>query len=291
MTGIFPATVTPFDRENRVNAAAMTALLEFNLKQGASGFFIGGSSAECFLLSEQERIQTFEIASAFKGQTTLIAHVGALSTGEAIRYANAAKSLGFQYISATPPFYYGFSAKQVAQYYYDISAAADMPVLIYNFPGNTGKPFDLSNPDTRALFCSDAVCGVKHTNLDFGQFERIRALNPSLILMNGYDDTMAAGIALGAHGSIGSTFNFTLPYFQKIYNAAHTGDYATARDLQQKINNLLQTMYTEGLIPAIKYALGRYGIDAGQPRAPFAPLTPEQCARIDASIEQNLLND
>ena len=291
MKGVIPATITPFDAQGRINAQAMTDLMEKNLKQGAAGFFIGGSSAECFMLTEAERIETFEIASAFRDRTTLMAHVGAISTDEAIRYAKAAKSLGFHYISATPPFYYGFSAKQVAQYYYDISAAAEMPILIYNFPGNTNRPFQLNDPDTQALFRSEAVCGIKHTNLDLYQMERIRALNPSLLILNGYDDTMAGGIALGAQGSIGSTFNFTLPHFLKIYNACLAGDAQTALALQTDANDLLQVLYAVGLIPAIKYALIREGIAAGEPRAPFYPLAPEACARVDVAIEKYLRND
>lgn len=290
MNGIYAASITPFDSTGHINHAALTALLEMNLKQGADGFFLGGSSGECFLLTEEERISTFETASAFKDRTSLVAHVGAVSTDEAIRYAKAAKSLGFQYISATPPYYYGFTAKQVAQYYYDISDAVGMPVLVYNFPGNTNKPFDLANPDTRALFCSQAVLGIKHTNLNLFQMERIRNLNPSLCIMNGFDETMVAGLALGAHGSIGSTFNVMLPHYKKIYNSYRSGDGAGALALQTKANNIMEALCSVGLIPAIKYVLTTMGIDAGVPRRPFLPLDDAQKAFVDAILAENLEN-
>ena len=49
--GIVPATVTPFRRDESVDTEAMLRLMEWNMSQGAEHFFIGGSSAECFLLS------------------------------------------------------------------------------------------------------------------------------------------------------------------------------------------------------------------------------------------------
>lgn len=266
----------------------MCRLVERNLAEGASGFFIGGSSGECFLLTEAERIAVFEAVSPFQSRTTLIAHVGAISTGEAIRYSMAAKRFGFQHIAATPPFYYGFSAELIAEYYYDIAGAAGMPVMIYNFPGNTNKPFNLEHPATVKLLRSQAVFGIKHTNHDLSQMERIRALAPKLAIMNGYDETMLAGLALGADGSIGSTFNFMLPHYKKIYDCYRSGKSREALDLQVKANNIMAALNRVGLIPAIKYILECQGIRCGPPRKPFAALSTEQRRYLDGILNDNL---
>ena len=120
---IFPATITPFTADNKVNEQAMRDVMSMNIRQGASGLFIGGSSAECFLLSPEERRKTFEVASEMKDKATLIAHVGTIATHQAIEYAKYAKELGFDAIAATPPFYYGFGSEAISNYYYDISPA------------------------------------------------------------------------------------------------------------------------------------------------------------------------
>ena len=155
LKGVVPATVTPFHDDESIDTEALLKLLKWNMSQGADSFFIGGSSAECFLLSPSERMEIFAAAAQFLDRAYLIAHVGAISTGEAKAYARCARELGYDAIAATPPFYYGFGAKEIYAYYADISDAAGMPVLIYNFPGNTGKSFDLSNPVTQKLFQSD----------------------------------------------------------------------------------------------------------------------------------------
>ena len=287
--GLYAASITAYDAADGIDAAALQAVMRRNLAEGAAGFFVGGSSGECFLLTEAERIQVFEAGAALKGQANLIAHVGAIGTAEAVRYAKAAMALGYDFCAATAPFYYGFGPREVCDYYYAIAEAAGAPVLIYNFPGNTHRQFDVADPDTIALFRSGAILGVKQTNYDLFQMERILNLNPDLIAFDGYDETMVAGQALGAIGSIGSTFNMMLPHYKKIFTMFEAGDRAGALALQHKANNCMQVMCRVGLIPAIKYELARQGYPVGEARAPFRPLTDEQKAYVDAVLDRDLV--
>ena len=290
LSGVVPASVTPFDEQGKVDAQALLRLLRWNMAQGAESFFIGGSSAECFLLTYGERVQMFMAAAELKDEVFLTAHVGAIGTDEAVGFAREAAALGFDAIAATPPFYYGFGSREVYAYYADIAQAAGMPVLIYNFPGNTHRPFNLSDPVTRKLFKSDFIMGVKHTNQEVYQLERIRALNPGLTLMNGFDETMVAGLALGAAGNIGSTFNFMYPHYRRIYDLFRAGRIDEARALQVKANNIMAALCDVGLIPAIKWVLNDMGVPVGEPRRPFIPITEEQGRRLKAVLEENLEN-
>jgi N-acetylneuraminate lyase len=289
MKGIFAASITPFDKENVINSEVLLKLMERNINEGITGFFIGGSSAECFLLSREERIRTFEIAAEYKNSTKLIAHAGAISTDEAIMYGLKAKELGFDAVAATAPYYYKFSPKAIAKYYYDIYEAVGLPIVLYNFPGNTGIEFDLQNEDIRKLFKSDAIAGVKHTNLNVYQLERIKNLKSDLLMYNGFDEVLVAGLALGAEGAIGSTFNFMYPHYRKIQEAFEALRHEEARTLQTKANNIMEALCRVGLIPAIKYVLTLQGIDAGIPRKPFFELDESQKKYIEEVLETNLV--
>ena len=287
--GIYSASITAYDEAGRISAAALQRVMERNLTEGAAGFFVGGSSGECFLLTEAERIEVFEAASSFSGKTNLIAHVGAISTEEAVRYAKAAMKLGFDFTAATAPFYYGFSSKEICRYYYDIAEASGAPVLIYNFPGNTHKEFGTSDLAYVELFRSGAILGVKQTNYNLYQMERILNLNPDLIAFNGYDETMVAGQALGCVGSIGSTFNMMLPHYKRIFDLFNKGERVQALELQHRANNCMEAMCAVGLIPAIKYELARQGYPVGRARRPFMPLTQEQKDYVDGVLDKNLV--
>ena len=84
LAGIYVASITAYDQAGNVDAAALQKLMQRNINEGAAGFFVGGSSGECFMLTEAERVQVFEAAAAYAGKTNLIAHVGAIGTAEAI---------------------------------------------------------------------------------------------------------------------------------------------------------------------------------------------------------------
>lgn len=87
-----------------------------NITEGVAGFFVGGSSGECFLLSIEERMQLFELAAKYKGNKKITANVGVISTDEAIAYGQEAKWLGVDGIAAIAPFYFRFSPAAVADY-------------------------------------------------------------------------------------------------------------------------------------------------------------------------------
>jgi N-acetylneuraminate lyase len=176
-------------------------------------------------------------------------------------------------------------------YYESIARAAGMPVLIYNFPGNTHRPFDLDDPVTRRLFTSDFILGVKHTNQVVYQMERIRQLNPKLKIMNGFDETMVAGLALGADGSIGSTFNFMFPHYRRIYRLFIEDRAEAAREMQIRANDIMAALCAAGLIPAIKYVLAEMGVPVGEPRRPFMALDEEAGKRVMEVVEANLYSE
>jgi N-acetylneuraminate lyase len=288
MKKLYVASITPFDADNRINELALNQLWDRNLSEGADGFFIGGSSGESFLLSEQERIRCFELASKYLDRTEIFAHVGAISTAEAIRYAKKAKEMGIKNIAATPPFYFGFSTKELAGYYYDIAQAAGMPVLYYNIPMSTHKELDLNDPEIKALLKSGTISAVKHTSLNLYQMERIRNINENIVCYGGFENCMVAFLAFGCDGFIGSNFNFMLPQYKKIMELYLNHQEDAARSLQAKSNSILDVVLKNGLCASLKYISGKQGIEAGQVRKPMNSLTEEMKEEIDDVLNRYL---
>ncbi len=66
--GLFSALLTPFNEDSSVNFEAMEKLVEFNLENGIDGFYVGGSTGEGLLLTNEERKATFKcVAEAAHG--------------------------------------------------------------------------------------------------------------------------------------------------------------------------------------------------------------------------------
>lgn len=288
MKKLYVASITTFQEDGRINESAAKQLWERNLSEGADGFFIGGSSGECFLLTREERVRSFELASEYVDRADIFAHVGAISTEEAVFYTKQAKDMGIRNIAATPPLYFGFSEKEIAGYYYDIAEAAGQPVLYYNIPSSTHRELQLSHPDIQALLKSGAIGSVKHTNLNLLQMERMHNINPDIICYGGFESCMVAFLAFGCDGFIGSSFNFMLPQFKRVMELYLEGEEAEARTLQSKCNNILDVLLKNGLCANLKYIVSNQGIPAGEVRRPMLPLTEEKKAEMDQVLKEYL---
>ena len=290
MEGFLVAAVTPFDEAGRFHAAALHQIMDKTIAEGARGFLIGGSSAECPLLTHEERVCGLEAAAAYKNRkaTKLMASVAAVSTEEAISYAKTAKELGYDAMISTVPYYYKFGMKAIAGYMRAIREAVDLPLFLYNFPGNTGVELDITDPDIRAILTDGTLAGVKQTSLNLYQVERFKAMNPDLVVYGGFDQVYLGARILGADGAIGSTFNFTLPLFTKIEEAYAALDLEKGRALQRRANNIMQALEACSLFPSIKHIMKVRGIDCGTCRAPFPTLTDEQKAYLEKVVRENM---
>ncbi|WP_313340431.1 dihydrodipicolinate synthase family protein [Lacrimispora sp.] len=288
MKKLYVASVTPFDQEGKINEAALKMLWERNLSEGADGFFIGGSSGECFLLTQDERVRSFELASQYRDRGDMYAHVGAISTQEAVFYAKEAIKAGIENIAATPPIYFGFSEKEIAGYYHDIAEAAGRPVLYYNIPSSTHRELDVKHPEVQALLRSGAINAIKHTNLNLLEMDRIRNINPKIRCFGGFESCMVAFLAFGCEGFIGSSFNFMLPQFKHLLWLFEEGKLEEARILQTKCNNILDVLLKNGLCANLKYILSSQGIPVGEVRKPFVTLTKERAAEMDEVLKEYL---
>ena len=222
MGGFFVAAVTPYDEQGRFSAPALHKLMDKTIAEGAKGFLIGGSSAECPLLTHEERVEGLQAAAQYENRekTKLMASVAAISTDEAIEYAKTAKALGYDAMISTVPYYYKFGMKAISAYYGALREAVDLPLFLYNFPGNTGVELDIADDHIRGMLTDGTIAGVKQTSLNLYQMERIRDLNPELVIYGGFDEVYIGARILGADGAIGSTFNFTLPLFTRIEEAS-----------------------------------------------------------------------
>lgn len=273
--GIFPALLTPFDENDEVNVKVLEELVDYNLKKGVDGFYVGGSTAEAFLLTDEERMLVMKtVSERAKGKCTLIAHVGCISTKQAIKFAKAAQEMGYDAVSSVAPFYYKFSFNEIKKYYFDIVNAVDLPMLIYNFPAFSGVNLTVEN--IKEFLNDDRFIGVKHTSNDFFALEQFKAAFPDKLVYNGYDEMLLAGLSMGADGAIGSTFNFMAEKFIKIRELLARNDLAGAQKVQKDANAIIQALCKVGVFQGEKAVLDALGFDFGPARAPFAPISDEQ---------------
>jgi N-acetylneuraminate lyase len=287
LRGIYPALPTPMAAEGEVNFAALRDLVDFEIAQGVDGLYVGGSTAESFLLTENEREQIAEtVLHHAAGRVNVIVHTGAGSADAALRLSKHAKDHGADAISSVPPLYFKYTTEEIIAYYLELIECSDLPLVVYNIPAFTG--INMTQGAIRELFKHPRVVALKHTNTNMYELERLLAHHPSLIALNGYDEAFLSGLAMGATGMIGSTVNFMARKFIALRDAFRAGENSAALILQSEVNAIVETMVDVGVFNAVKYAMTLRGIACGSCRRPFKPLTDADKRRVQAVLEKNL---
>ena len=286
LKGIVPALVTPFDRDQNVNYGELKKLVKLLLEEGADGFYVTGSTGECFLLSDEERIRiTATVVEAAEGKVPVIAHVGKIGARQAAELAREAQKAGASAVSSVPPFYYDFKFSEIVNYYEAISDAVDLPVVVYNFPQYSGVTINASNLEQIMQRCR--VGGLKYTDANLYELERIRTRYPELKIMFGQDEAFLYALPVGVDGAIGSTYNFMLKKYKRILEAYREGNMAEAEKIQHEACRIIDALLCVRDITAVKYLLGKKGIDCGSCRLPFQPITEQEKQLLDGLGDMN----
>jgi len=284
--GLIPALLTPYDREGGISPDSLRQLVNYCITQGVDGFYIGGSTGEAFLLSTEERKLLIRLAlEANGGRKPAICQVGAVGTGIAVELAQWAEKNGADAVSAVAPFYYPFNKEQILNHYTAITDSVSIPMIVYNIPGLSGV--SLSEDDFRRLYEHERIIGVKHTHYNLYEMERIKAIDPDRLVFFGFDEVTLAGVAMGADGAIGSTFNLMAGKYIELRKLFEKGKNTEALEKQKEINEIISTMIPPGVFSSLKYAISsRRGIPMGEVRAPFTPLSDTEKARLDAVLDK-----
>lgn len=285
-TGIFPALITPFDKDGRIDAEMVEKVVESCLAKGVNGFYVGGSTGESYLLTAEERRYMLEqVVKAVDGRGRIIANIGVFATAQGIELAKHAESLGVSAISSVPPFYFPFNMDEYVQYYNDLAESVSVPVIIYNIPAMSGITFKTS--DIKRFFANDKIIGMKHTSYDLFQLQRVLEKYPEKSVFCGHDELFLSAAAVGVQAGIGSTFNFMAEKFVKIQKLVSENRWTEAQSVQNEANAVIEALCKVGVFKGVKAALKLQGLDCGECRKPFQPLHESQVQMLRNVLEEN----
>jgi len=270
--GILPALVTPFDATGRFSPGACDQLVDRLYGAGVEGLYVCGTTGEGVLQTVAERREVAaRVLSATPAGKQVMVHVGAACLSEAIELARHAAEHGATSVSSLPPSGpYGF--EDVRNYYRELAAATDPPLVIYYMP--VGGVSFTTIPQILELCALPNVAGLKFTDHDMYKLSEVK--RSGAVIFNGYDEVLCAGLLMGADGGIGSFYNLVPELFLEVYGHAQAGRWAEARETQRRINELITLTLRFPLFGALKTILGWSGIECGPVRPPRRHLTSEE---------------
>ncbi len=283
LAGIYPALITPYTKDGAVNEKQLVQIVNMLIEKGVTGFYVTGSTGECFLLSTEERKAIVEVVTDVVGdRAKVIVHVGCISTQHSIDLAKHAEKCGASAISAIAPFYYKFSFEEIKNHYNSIMNEVNLPMIAYNFPALIGFAFSTAN--VLELCKNPNFKGIKHTSLDLYQLEIFKRSCPTIEIFNGHDEVFLGGLSLGADGAIGSTFNIMAGRFIRIMELFKTQQMEEAKEEQIKANQIIDALIYSGVNQGIKYILEKQGFECNGCRLPMKRITEDAAKRLDSVL-------
>ena len=277
--GIIPAFYACYGDDGNICKERTKKYVEFLIEKGVKGLYVGGSSGECIYHSVQDRKDTLEaVMEASKGRLTIIAHVACNNTKDSCELARHAESLGVDAIATIPPIYFRLPEKAIAKYWNEISdAAPNTDYVIYNIPQLAGVALTPSLFDE--MLKNPRVIGVKNSSMpiqDIQMFCRqAKMRGRDIVIFNGPDEQFVGGRLIGAEGGIGGTYGVMPELYVKLDELIKACDFATARELQNAVNEVTYTMCSGvGNMYAVAKAVlnKRAGLELGGVRAPLLNL-------------------
>jgi N-acetylneuraminate lyase len=289
--GLVAAPFTPFNPDGSLHLEAIAPYARHLREVGVVGAFICGTTGEGASLTTAERRLVAErwVAVAPAGLRVLV-HVGHTSLEESRALAAHAQAIGADSIAALAPFFFRpDGVAGLVDWCAAIAAAAPaLPFYYYHMPSMTGFNVQVADFLAAAAPRIPNLAGVKFTFEDLADFERcLRFGGGRYDILFGRDELLHSALKLGAHGAVGSTYNFAAPLYGRLMVAHEAGDEARAAVLQRTAVDMIQACVSAGGHPIanFKSLMRRLDVDCGACRPPLTNPTEAQAAALWTRLE------
>lgn len=286
--GILPAMVTPMKADGGIDEDGLVRLTERLIRAGNGGLIPLGSTGEFNFMTNEERRRVSEIViQAAAGRVPVMPSTGATTTREAIELSQHAQQAGAAGVMVIPPYYEPLPFATILQFYRDLTAAIDIPVIYYQLPSATNVK--LTPAQIGELAEIDGVDWIKDSSADaVALTEMIQRYSDKIGVMNGWDTLTFFGLVSGTPASVWGAANVIPDLCVELFDAAaRERDLDHARAVWKRIwpiVNFLENSPT-GYVSAVKAGCELVGEPAGDPRLPLLPLPAEGKARLKALLQ------
>lgn len=283
--GIYTPVVTPYGADFAPDWDALAAIVEMLIGAGVHGLIAGGSTGENYAQTVAERIEIAQfVHSQTKGRVPVVVGTGAMLTGDSIALAHAARDMGADAILLASPPYAVPTERENALNALAIDAAADLPVMLYNYPGRTGTM--MGDEFLDRVGRSRNFCGIKESSGDINRVHTLARDYPHIQMGCGMDDQALEFFAWGAPFWVCGGSNFLPAEHIALYNACVVrGDFAKGRRIMSAMLPLMRVLEQGGkFVQTIKYGVTCQGIDTGAVRPPLKALNKDDKRALEQVV-------
>ncbi len=274
--GIIPPAITPINDDHSIDEGGFATVLEYMIEKGVHGIIVGGTTGEFYALSAEERVRQFKLAKEIiNGRAQFVCGVNDITTQGASAFAEAARDAGADGILVAAPYYSLPTEQENAAHCLAIDKAANLPIMLYNYPGRTG----VNMGETFLSMVSDSpnINCIKEASGDINRIHLLANNYPSIELSCGAEDQALEFFVWGATSWVTPMGNFFAEEVVALYDAcAKEKNFGKARRIMAALLDLTTVLEGGGqLIQCTKFACDYFGLPAGTVHPPMKPLEEE----------------
>ena len=257
-SGSIPALVTPF-RDGAFDEQAFRRLVDWQIGNGSSALVPCGTTGENSTLSNAEHHRVIEVCvEQAAGRVPVIAGCGSNDTMNALLHMQFSKKCGAQAALVVAPYYNRPSQAGLLAHFSYLAEHGELPIVLYNVPGRTVTDLKPETVCELANRYPDRFIGIKDASGDLSRVTDHRmGIKGDFCQLSGDDELALPHWAAGGVGCISVTANVAPKLCAEFQAACAAGDFARARELNDRLYPLHYAMFEDASPGPCKYALNR----------------------------------
>jgi 4-hydroxy-tetrahydrodipicolinate synthase len=281
---VLTAMITPFTDEGAVDHERAWRLARFLVANGSDGLVVSGTTGESPTLSADEKVALYRtVVEAVGERANVVAGTGTYDTAESIHLSERAAAAGVGGIMAVTPYYSKPPQAGLVAHFRAIADATDLPVILYNIPGRTGRLIEISTltvlaEHPRIVAVKDAVEDAQFTA------RTVSGVGDGMAVYSGQDSITLPLMTVGAVGVVSVASHLAGPQVAAMVGAAASGDFVEARRLHLGLLPLFDSLFVEPNPIPVKAAMAALWEPVGEPRLPLVPARPETVGSIKEAL-------
>ena len=280
---VLTAMITPFTDDGRIDEDRVDRLARHLVETGSEGIVVAGTTGESPTLSADEKVGLFSsVKRAVGDRAVVVAGTGTYDTRESVELSKRAADVGVDGLMAVTPYYSKPEQRGLAMHFTMIADATDLPVLLYNIPGRTGRLIEVRT--LAELAAHDRIVAVKDAVMDIDHTSQTIHDVPDLAVYSGQDSYTLAMMAVGAIGVVSVVSHLAGRQVADMVHAADAGNFEEARRLHLRLLPLCNALFTESNPAPVKAAMAKWWEPVGRPRPPVAEALPETVDAVGAAL-------
>jgi len=283
--GTYTVLITPYDERGDIDAAALAALVEWQIAEGVQGLIPLGSTGEFLSLSNDEKTLVAEtVIRASAGRAPVLIGAGAEDTREVVRLSREAERLGADGVMIIPPFYSTPTEEELFVHYRTVGEAISIPIMIYNNP--TTANVDLKPAFVERLARIDNCRYIKESTLEVTRVRDImRLCGDRMSVFGGI--LGFESFAEGAAGWVAVPSNVAPGPLSRLYTlVAEQERLSEGRALYLHWLPIIEAVFGQAYVAGTKALLRHMGFPAGAPRPPRLPVSSDEDQRLRGLVAE-----